>query len=248
MSQLTNYIRKELDKGFSQDLITKKLLQAGYDKKEISESFKSLKSAEPLLVRKTLDTIHSDVHVQWSKWVFPLLAILVVVFLGYLVYLYQGTSFVVPNEGEISPCINLTGGEKDLCMLQLAEQGVITCDSLSTQILQTICSDKMWETHKCDYEFILSKNTTAREDCLLQEAIATQDVSYCERKINDKATCFFQIAQAAQDPSLCSHSTECYNQYAIFSQDISVCDFNTEDFEKEQCKENYTNNINTSNN
>ena len=88
MSQLTNYIQKELDKGFSKDLVTKKLLQAGYTQQEISESFQSLKSAEPLLRRKSIEMPHMEFHITWGRWVFGILAVLLVAIFGSLIYLY----------------------------------------------------------------------------------------------------------------------------------------------------------------
>src|SRR3989338_3956607 len=134
MSQLTNYIQKELDKGFSKDLVTKKLLQAGYTQQEISESFQSLKSAEPLLRRKSLEIPHMEFHITWSRWVFGILAILLVAVFGYLIYLYEGELPTFEEVSVTSSCDGLAVEEKNICLLQLAQQGAISCTSLSTQV------------------------------------------------------------------------------------------------------------------
>ncbi len=246
MSQLTNYIQKEVDKGFSQDLITKKLLQAGYDKQEIAESFKSLKSAEPLLVRKAIDSIHLDTKVRWSKFIFPLLAILVVVVLGYLVYQYQGEFPSLPSSTEETSCDAFsTVEEKNVCLLQLAQQGEDVCDQLSTDVLKTLCQEKYWEKDACNFEFLMSKNTTAREDCLWKQAVATQDASYCDKKVHDKIDCLVQLAQETGDASMCGSYAKCYEQYAVLEKDVSLCDLNEDEFYKAQCATYYANNINT---
>lgn len=245
MSQLTNYIQKEQEKGFSQDLITKKLLQAGYNKQEIAESFKSLKSAEPLLLRKALDTIHQDTHVKWSKFVFPLLAIFIVVALGYLVYQYQGEFPSLPTSTEPDSCDFPTIEEKNICLLQLAQQGEDVCDQLSTPVLKTMCTEKYWDKDKCNFEFLVSKNTTSREDCLWKQAVTTQDASYCNKKVHDKIKCLVQLAEETKDASVCSSFLTCYQQYAVLSKDIAVCESLFDDYEKELCASYYANNINS---
>ena len=145
MSQLTNYIQKELDKGFSQDLISKKLLQAGYSQQEISESFQSLKSAEPLLRRKSLEIPHMEFHITWSRWGFGILAVLLVAVFGYLIYLYEGELPTFEEVSVPSSCDGLAVEEKNICLLQLAQQGEDVCDQLSTDVLKTLCTEKYWE-------------------------------------------------------------------------------------------------------
>lgn len=217
MSQLTNYIQKELDKGFSQDLITKKLLQAGYDKQEITASFKSLKSAEPLLVRKAIDSIHLDSKVKWSKFVFPLLAIVVVVVLGYLVYQYQGA--LLPSE-EVSSCIGLEGNEKDLCYLQLSAAGDESCSEIENLAVKTACEQKIWEHDNCSYAFLLGNGYG---ECLFQKAIETKDTRYCTME-EDHSDCLYTLALAVGNSSLCEGDEYCLFKYAIQKKDTTACD------------------------
>ncbi|MEK6920752.1 MAG: hypothetical protein AABX82_02625 [Nanoarchaeota archaeon] len=243
MSQLTNYIQKELDKGFSQDLIRKKLLQAGYTQRDIADSFKSLKIAEPILRRKFADTLHLETHIQWSKWIFGLLAIVVVIILGFLVYQYAGElpAFEVV---ETSFCDG-TVEEKNICLLHLAQQGEDVCDQLSNDILKTLCTEKYWEKDSCNFNFLVTKDTEQREQCFWDQAVATQDASYCTRKVHDKIECLVQLAQETEDARVCGQYRKCYTQYALLIKDDSICEMLTDEFDKTQCKADYANNINT---
>ena len=247
MSQLTNYIQKELDKGFSKDLITKKLLQANYTQQEISDSFKSLKSAEPILRRKFADTLHLETHIQWSRWIFGLLAIAVVLILGFLIYQYVGELPSLPAaQVEETECDGLaTVEEKNICLLQLAQQGEDVCDQLSTELLQTLCTDKYWEKDTCNFAFLMTKDTTAREQCLWDQAVATQDASYCTKKVHDKIECLVQLAQETRDAGVCDVFLSCYQQYAVLMNDVGSCDLIEVVYEKQLCKEYYSNNINS---
>lgn len=243
MSQLTNYIQKELDKGFSKDLVTKKLLQAGYSQQEIGESFQSLKSAEPLLRRKAIELPHMEFHIKWSRWVFGIMAIILVAVFGYLIYLYEGA---LPTFEEIEAPSSCDGTveEKNICLLQLAQDGEDVCDQLSTEVLRSLCTGKYWEKDTCNFNFLVTKDTTQREQCLWDQAVATQDASYCTRKVHDKIECLVQLAQDTGDAGVCGQYRKCYTQYALLIKDDSICEMLTNDFDRTQCKADYANNIN----
>jgi hypothetical protein len=219
MSQLTNYIQKELDKGFSKKLITKKLLQAGYDTKEIKESFKSLHTHEPL-IRRELDHTHYDVHIQWSKWVFPLLAVCVALFLGYLVFMYatQDVSFVdvvdIVDDKEVG-CATLSSvPEQDICFLRLAAQGEDVCDQLSSTVFGTACDEAFWDTNVCLYEQLIED---VGEECtvLLNENVC--------RDAEDVSLCLGELAVSKKDATLCDGQISCLVYYAVEMNDGSVC-------------------------
>jgi hypothetical protein len=220
MSQLTNYIQKELEKGYAKKLITKKLLKSGYNKQEIAASFKSLDTSEPIVKRKVLDHTHFDVHVQWSKWVFPLLAIGVGLFLGYLVFLYA-TGDVTTNV-EVTDCDDIVDShEKDLCLLDLGKEDPEACVLIQEVVLQTACSKAVWEEDPCLYEFFKGGD---REQCLWDLAVETGDNSYCMKKVVDRTECFVMLVEATGDVSLCENELFCYPEYALIIEDPSICD------------------------
>lgn len=219
MSQLTNYIQKELEKGFSKELILKKLLQAGYTKQEIEESFASLKRAEPLLRRKLPDYLHTDVHVQWSRWVFPLLALLVAVFFGYLVYLYAVGEVGV--EEVVTDCDALADGrEKDVCFLQLASLGEEGCAKIVSDLLRVSCEQSVWERNDCVYDMLVGEDYHA---CLYEKAIERGDASFCIGLEEKRSDCFFAIAKQKEDVSLCKNDFGCVLNMAISKKDASLC-------------------------
>ncbi len=220
MSQLTNYIQKELDKGFSKALITKKLLQTGYAQQEIDDSFKSLKSAEPLLVRKTIDTIHSDVQIKWSKWVFAMLAIGLLLFFGFLIYLYSTGEKAVVEKNIVSNCDNIVDiREKDICYLKSAANGEDVCDSIIETSFKFACNGKVWMLQDCTYEMLIGEN---RETCLLQKAIENNDTSYCYHQ-EDFRECFATLAELSGDIAYCKDNLQCIIIIAVKEKDPSYC-------------------------
>lgn len=215
MSQVTNYIQKELDKGFSKKQITQKLLQAGYSQQEITESFQSIESKQPLLTRKLPDTLHTDHHVKWSKIIFPILGIAVLAF--FVILVWQYSSVFVPSP---SPCEQVTSQEeKDRCILELAALGKRDCTGLQSTIFIAACEQKLWETDKCTYTLLLGGDVNA---CLLQQAIETKDTTYCTR-MEEHSDCLYQLATAAEDYTLCAGDGQCLFKYAQEQQDVSAC-------------------------
>ncbi len=231
MSQLTNYIQKELGKGFSKDLITEKLTQAGYTKQEISESFKSLKSAEPLLRRKIADTIHEDAKVLRSKWLFPVLGIIVLIVLLYLVFQYVE----IPSIAKTG-CDTLEGTERDMCYLTSAAEEGTGCDAISSDFYKALCEQKLWETHECDYLFFTGGD---KEQCLWNKAVETQDPAYCNKKVHDDIECLFDLAKSTNNPDMCDGELYCYEEYAVFIKDSSICELASEQIEKNFCYKYY---------
>ncbi len=235
MSQLTNYIQKELEKGFSEKLIKEKLLKAGYTEQEIKESFRSLKSAEPLLRRKLPEYLHADVHVQWSKWVFPLLALGVAVFFGYLVYLYAVGE--VGIEEVVTDCDTLVDGrEKDICLLQLAAAGEDVCGSMQSVPFKQACFGRVWELEDCTYELLIGEDM---ETCLLQKAIATRDASYCDRT-EDFRVCRAKLAEMSGDISFCQENLACITTISVKEQNPDYCQDIYEDEFLRRCYDFYT--------
>ncbi|MFA6888637.1 MAG: hypothetical protein WC254_04020 [Candidatus Woesearchaeota archaeon] len=229
MSQLTNYIQKELDKGFSKDLVTEKLIQAGYTKDEINDSFKSLKSAEPLLRRKLSDTIHEDTKVLRSKWLFPIIGILVLIVLVYLVFQYVDVTEPIISK---TRCETLEGYDKDICYLKAAAEGESSCDKINGTFYKTLCEQKFWETNECDYKIFIGED---KEQCLLQKAIETQDPTYCVKKIHNEIDCLFKLAQDTDNPAMCDNELWCYQQYAVFKQDSTLCELHPIEQERKFC-------------
>jgi hypothetical protein len=227
MSQLTNYIQKELDKGFAKDLITKKLLQAGYAQEEITESFKSLKTGEPLLKRKFVDTIHEDAKVIRSKWLFPILGVLLLVVFGYLIFHYVE----MPSGTE---CDNISDiEEKDICYLELATSGEKVCEKITNNVFKTACEQKIWSLRDCTYEMLIDKDP---ETCLLNKAIETKDTRYCTMQ-EEHTDCLLMLANSTNDPSLCQGDSFCLALFAIEKKNPEVCE--TIFFSHEECYDTY---------
>lgn len=218
MSQLINYIQKELDKGFSKELIREKLLRAGYTKQEIQESFASLKAAEPLLRRKFPDTIHTDVHVRWSKWVFPLLAIALALFFGYLLFLYIEEK---PAVEEVSACEEFSDAqERDTCYLELAAGGEEVCEKIASEAMQASCKQKIWKMNPCIYQMLLGEDYAS---CASETALETGDTQHCFGLDEKTSSCLYEVASLNNDISFCQKDFTCILQLAIAQKEPEAC-------------------------
>ncbi len=215
MSQLTNYIQKELDKGFTKKQITEKLLQTGYNQQEITESFQSIESKQPLLTRKLPDVLHLDPHVKWSKIVFPLLAIAILAFFVFLIWQYSAV--FVPA---VSPCEDVVGQEeKDRCILELAALGKGDCTGIVSSLFIAACEQKLWESDECTYTLLLGGDV---ESCLFQKAIETKDTTYCTR-MEEHSDCLTELALALHDATICMNDVSCITTYMIKERDPTAC-------------------------
>ncbi len=226
---MTNYIQKEIEKGFSQKLILEKLLQAGYTKQEIKESLRSLKKSEPLIKRES-DLLLSDVHVQWGKWVFPILAILVLLFLSYLIFLYtsgKNTSIVIEDGTGCN--VFEDARQKDICLLHEASSGKDVCDKIMNPVFKTACVEQFWNTNRCLYESM------------------TEEVSqYCEQEfeqekcisVENEIQCLVSLAIEWNNPQLCNKNYDCIVNLAIKTYDGTLC-HNYLDAKQELCSTTY---------
>lgn len=219
MSQLTNYVQKELKKGFSKELIMKKLLQAGYTQEEISETFASLQAAEPVMQRKPVEKVREHKHVRWGSIVFPLLALALLVFFGFMVYTYVEipTFPEVVEEKEVPVgCEGITENrERDICYLQMAATGAEVCDEFVNAAFQHACLSKLWEADQCLYLEMIEQ---VSEEC--EVPLAEGDCHAQE----DYRTCINALALEEMDPTLCKGNDECIAPLAIALQDGSLCE------------------------
>ena len=243
MSQLTNYIEKELSKGYSKDLIKQKLLKAGYKQEVIEDSFHLIEGKKDFIVRKKhhfYDSIHLDPHVLRSKWLFPVIGIVCLIVL--VVLLLSNIDFSEIDKGEdllettvsISDCKKLSGDGKDICILELAKQtdDIEYCDELFNEGLKSFCVNKGWEQNTCSYESLIGE----REDCLKTKAIENSDDNYCYIS-EDVNTCLVEMSVSLNDVKYCDEVPECVGGVAAETNNIGLCD---EIESKAQCYREYS--------
>ena len=91
MSQLKNYVEKELSRGFSRDVIKRKLLSSGYDEHEIDETFSIIKQKPDILVREQHieDSRNKlNAHLGKTNLIFATIVIITIFALSYLIVTY----------------------------------------------------------------------------------------------------------------------------------------------------------------
>ena len=91
MSQLKNYVEKELGRGFSRDVIKEKLLSSGYDEHEIDETFSIIDKKPEVLVREPhieASRNRLQTHLKKTSIIFAAIVIIVIFALSYLIVTY----------------------------------------------------------------------------------------------------------------------------------------------------------------
>jgi hypothetical protein len=150
--------------------------------------------------------------------VFGLLALVVVLVLGFLVYQYGGELPSLPavEVEEGTDCYALSEvHEKDICYLKLARNKGAACDNLYNRAFQRACQEKIWETDTCLYQQFIEQ---VSEDC--QKKIEQQDCRHAE----DYVSCLTTLAIQENDVGLCDTLLDCVVSFAIATEDGSVCE------------------------
>ena len=223
MSQLTNYVQKELGKGFAKKRIAEKLLQAGYTQKEIEESFASINSAEPLL-RRALPEIHgAELQVRMSKWIFPIIAGAVLVFFAVLLIFYMKHEGVV-EERVVEKIVSLED-----CSISPTNS-----EDCQTQVKQSQCQQQE-DYFGCLTNLALQENEpqlcNKSEQCIITLAIAQKDGSLCKTYLKSPSACARDYYKATGDASYCvlgdlecgyDASTSYAEKQAFFEKQSSV--------------------------
>lgn len=202
MSQLKNYIEKELARGFSKKLIKEKLVKAGYRKEVLDETFAVIEGKKEILARKPSEMPHVE-HARRRYWVFGLLAIVVIIALAWLLVMYMQPA--VFEEEEPEPIIREVVEEERRSNCSYEDDQCFYYWALDTQ-----------DTEYC-------WKTTDAVQCQIDVALALGNVDLC-----DSDGCFAGLAIERNMPELCERVEErnkdrCYSVYSISFNDKSYC-------------------------
>ncbi len=169
MNPLVPYIEKELHKGFSEELIQKKLEQAKYTKEEIKNAFQEY-SQQHHYKRYIEKIVEQETK---HKWLFAVLAIFAIILLtAFLVTLFLiidwNTAWenAFPHEtvqkeptAEID-CQEYTHREKERCLLKVAAlyDDVSFCVNLTSKVMKYECNTVVWKKNYCNYLILTNQS------------------------------------------------------------------------------------------
>jgi hypothetical protein len=218
MSQLTNYIEKELGKGFSKDAVKAKLLKVGYTKEQIQQSFAAVEGKQDTVVVEPTKSIPK--HIAWRK-IWTIIAIIGVIVLVSVGLLFVNNLFSDGFSLSSPSCDDAVGEEKDLCYLEYAKENddVTHCASMGTSGLKAYCEEEGWNRDDCSYATI----TGAEDACFVQMAIQREDSTYCYRSTN-VVECLKKVTLTLNDVKFCWLSEECVAAVALEWKDDSLCE------------------------
>jgi hypothetical protein len=166
---LVAYIEKEIQKGFSEELIQEKLEKAEYTKDEIVHAFSSYHRHGHY--RKVIGHV-VDKEAE-KRWAVVVLALFVVVLFVVLVFLavqyidlasFESEEVVRIDPQEESDCSIFSHRDKERCLLKVAayQDSTTFCVNMTSKVMKYQCTGAVWNTNYCNY-LILTNRSVA--DC-----------------------------------------------------------------------------------
>jgi hypothetical protein len=215
MSQLKNYVEKELSRGFSRDVIKRKLLSSGYNEKEVDETFSILKEKPEILVREQhIEESRNklNTHLKKTNIIFAAIVILVIFALSYLIVTY----YIAYDQRIVNvPIIEDIEAIEDQMIPQTTETQDKEC---------SIAEDK------CLYA--LAINTESSEPCKIASNPIACEINIAFELNNPNLcthwTCFIRYAIEKDDPEACNglednKQENCYLEYAMEYNNEEYC-------------------------
>ena len=184
---MSDYIKKELEKGFSLKKIKKELVKAGHNIGHIEKEFASFES-------KKEKKIFSYLKNYWPIILIVLfLVILIIVFIktGPSFKSFKGLSSDQVSEEQVQKTLlqsmvdecKLISNSKlqGVCLLKAAKQfdNISVCSQISSSgndIFYYACTDKIWENGDCGYENLIGDS----DSCWFNRAVKEKNFLFCE--------------------------------------------------------------------
>lgn len=168
MEQLPAYIEKEISKGFSEELIEKKLSQAGYTKEEITKAFQGYHQHHHY--KRYIDKIVEQETKH--KWLFAVLAIIALILFTLFVVLLlfridweAAWENAFPSEKQEptkeKDCQEYTHKDKERCLLQVAAlyDDPSFCVNMTSKVMKYECNTQVWKKNYCNYLILTNQST-----------------------------------------------------------------------------------------
>ncbi len=211
MSQLKNYVEKELSRGFSRDVIKRKLLSSGYDEHEINETFSILKQKPDILVREThLEESRNKLnnHLKRTNLIFAGIVIIVILALSYLIVTYY---VAYDQKVDNIPFIdNIKTTEDSTTETQDKDCGVAEDKCLYALAINSESSgpcEKAYNPINCEINIALELNDASLctyYSCFIRFAIERDYPEACEGlEENEQENCYLEYAMEYNNEEYC---------------------------------------------
>ncbi len=170
MDALVAYIQKELQKGFSKELIRKKLENNGYTAEEITNAFHDFETKQHYHNFVMPFTEYEKKHV-WLVIVASVVFIILIIVLATAFAQYiDWTKFteLFHVQKTIEPiteqdCTGLEYKEYEQCLLKLAgiNKNTTYCTNITSKVMKYECRTAVWDKNYCNYLLLTGEDTTS---------------------------------------------------------------------------------------
>lgn len=173
MNPLVDYIEREKEKGFSEELIKKRLETAGYTPTEIETAFREHEGYQ--YYQKVIGTIvDKEVHHKWLiiiAFIFGIIlltAILATILFSFdwsriqLPFRIEKEKVFVEPQTEEDCSIFTQNREKERCLLKVAalQDNTELCSNMTSKVMKYECKTAVWKKNYCNF-LILTNQSTA---------------------------------------------------------------------------------------
>ncbi len=220
MSQLTNYIEKELSKGFSKEKIKGKLIDVGYKSSLIEESFKFIDGKKDTIVRKP--EISKTLKTNTKKWIFVGLGILAIIIFAFLLLYVSNITKKVEGIKQV----------QETTEKETQKQGTIRILQITPERDECYYINNREEKSECYISLAItnysSKYCYELENpghCLRSMAIDLNNVTYCygSEKCTAKVAYTHNKKEYCDSEELGDTKHMCYREYATLSNNPNEC-------------------------
>ncbi|MBW2991647.1 hypothetical protein KY345_00335 [Candidatus Woesearchaeota archaeon] len=245
MGVISDYIKKELDKGFSLKKIKKALLEAGHNVKIVEEELAKFEKKEDKKAEKFFGKIMEN-KVLWIS----ILAIIILVVIIIIAVTQRPTEEEVIQREQIKLAEKLLAGcegitdteERNICILKAAAEADTTeiCDEISTEVNDVLyyeCLGAIWREDDCRYEGLIGEG----DECWYEKVYGVEidDFDYLNfiyicSKIKDeiiKYDCIGYVQQKEKEVislgriDLCQ-TDNCFLEIALLKEDCELTNNN----------------------
>jgi hypothetical protein len=168
MDQLVAYIKKEFEKGFTEELVAQKLIHAGYTEKEINHALREYHRHEQY--KKTIDLVVDSAEKTWFillLWVSAiiLLTILIVLFVQYVGVdfgaFFEGKKTVLVEPETEADCAIFSHRDKERCLLKVAAflDSPAVCVNMTSKVMKYECKTEVWNKNYCAFLILTNQRT-----------------------------------------------------------------------------------------
>jgi len=168
MNALAKYIEKEIEKGFSEDLIKDKLKQAGYNEEEVNNAFREYYRKEQYH-RIISNVVDKDSEKRWIIIVLSIVAVILLTIFIVLAVQHFSWNEIIPIKKTVlvdpeteDDCSVFTHRDKERCLLKVAayQDSTVVCVNMTSKVMKYECRTAVWEKNYCNFLILTNQSTT----------------------------------------------------------------------------------------